>query len=477
VAAYSATVDAYTLASPPKAGTGAYTILMAGDTAHDRRTAFLSFPVPVVPLLARNVQATLVLNQVGVSRPGTAEVRTAPAGWATASPLSIAGTPTPGAVLATSPVAATGTPTSFPLPAAALASGPVNLAVDLAATVNASSAAFASSDSATVALRPSLVLQYTMPTPCSLSEKLVPTCGALLGSTDSTLAGETSDLQSVARQESEMGRTLDIVHVYKRGADNWPTPDELTLINDPAHPRTLLVNWKPEQGATWAQVAAGSSDALIDAVAARINTRLGSTPFFLTVHHEPEDEVVTTPGSGFTQADYVAMFRHVMLRLRADGATSFVSVWDTMGYYGWGTKGYYATLYPGDDVVDWIAYDPYSRHGSGLADFANQASGSFPGFYTWSTATHPSKPLMLAETGVSDNLGQNSEATRANVFSSLVAQAKTMPALKAIVYFDHAFDGSSGGSTYSWESSPQVLAAAKAAVDDPYFNPRTGYLP
>ncbi len=470
------TADAYTLAKPPAAGTGAYPVLMAGDTSHDHRTALLAFTVPAIPSIARDVQARLVLDQTGVSRTGTAEVRTTTAGWQQLKAQAMTAVAAPGAVLASAAVAPTGSPTTLALAASSLPAGEVDLAVDLVGTSAASSVSFASSNNTTASIRPQLVISYTMPTPCSLSDKLVPTCGTLLGSTSNTMGTETTETQAITRQEAELGRTLDIVHVYKRDAQDWPTPEEVALVSDPTHPRTLLVNWKPEQGATWAQVAAGSSDALIDADAAKIKTRLGSTPFFLTIHHEPEDEVLGA-GSGFTPADYSAMFRHVILRLRADGDTNIVSVWDMMGFSGWGSKGFYPLLYPGDDVVDWIGYDPYSRHGDSLTTFANLSAGSWPGFYTWATTSHPGKPLMLAEFGVSNALGTVSEDARAAVFASLAAQATSMPAIKAMVFFDHAFDASTSGSTYSWESSASVLAAAKASADDPYLNPRTGYLP
>ena len=54
------------------------------------------------------------------------------------------------------------------------------------------------------------------------------------------------------------------------------------------------------------------------------------------------------------------MYRHVVLRLKADGVTNAIYVMDYMGYSKWGEQSWFNDLYPGDDVVDWIAYDPYS---------------------------------------------------------------------------------------------------------------------
>ena len=66
-----------------------------------------------------------------------------------------------------------------------------------------------------------------------------------------------------------------------------------------------------------------------------------------------------------------------------------------MGYDGW--RDYFDALYPGDDYVDWIAYDPYmsgdKQAGFGaMVDNAKPNLG-WPGFYSWATATHRSRAV------------------------------------------------------------------------------------
>ena len=259
----------------------------------------------------------------------------------------------------------------------------------------------------------------------------------------------------MARQEAELGRPLDIIHVYHSGGEDWPTSTELSLISDPTNVRRLFVNWKPEAGSTWADVAAGANDSLIDVTAARIEARLGNRPFFLTLHHEPEQEV-QGDGSGFSQSDYAAMFRHVVERLRLDGVTDAVIVWNMMGFSGWGDQGYYDAMYPGDGVVDWIGYDPYSHNGAPLAVFADQQGRVFPGFYSWATLVHPDKPLMLGEFGVDEV----DPIVKASVFATLAAQARELPAIKAYVFFDHTLDSTTHGNDWAYDDDPTVLAAA-----------------
>jgi beta-mannanase len=206
----------------------------------------------------------------------------------------------------------------------------------------------------------------------------------------------------------------------------------------------LFMNWKPELGDSWAQVAAGDPkvDANIDAEASYIKSHFASK-FFLTIHHEPENEVNQTPGSGYTASNYAAMFRHVEDRLRADGVTNIVYVMDYMGYYKWGQQSWFDDLYPGAGYVDWIAWDPYTTAATDSDDFAqmmNAAHGSWPGFYNWATSFAPGKPLMLAEWGVRTR-SDVSALRKPWFFLNIVTQIASYPDLKALVYFDSYISG------------------------------------
>jgi hypothetical protein len=246
---------------------------------------------------------------------------------------------------------------------------------------------------------------------------------------------------ALADFESRLGRAVDIVHTYHTGSQLFPNPTEMGWVTDPVNPRMLLINWKPELGRSWAQVAAGDSsvDAGIDAEAAYIRSHF-PYKFFLAIHHEPENEVIATPGSGFTGADYAAMYRHVALRLRADGVSNAVFVMDFMGAPKWGSEPWLADLYPGNDVVDWVAYDPYATadpgyKGGSFSEMLNRgANSSYPGMYNWLTSKFPGKPVMLGEWGEADSsvYPQN----KPNFFGAISSQLSTFPALKALVYFD-----------------------------------------
>ena len=95
---------------------------------------------------------------------------------------------------------------------------------------------------------------------------------------------------------------------------------------------------------------------------------LGTTKILLTVHHEPENDI--SPG-GCTQlpdvwistarpglvSDYVGMWHNVRARFDARGVTNVVGAMNYMGWQGWqcATRG----LWPGNDYVDWLMWDPW----------------------------------------------------------------------------------------------------------------------
>ena len=110
------------------------------------------------------------------------------------------------------------------------------------------------------------------------------------------------------------------------------------------------------------------------------------------------------PGSGMTADDYAAMFRHVVLRLRQKGVENAVTVMTYMGAPNWAAKSWFEKLYPGDDVVDWVAMDPYAddrvQTSTGWSTRPVRSSTNGPGSTAGCSARFPGKPVMVAEWGV-----------------------------------------------------------------------------
>jgi len=287
---------------------------------------------------------------------------------------------------------------------------------------------------------------------CVPGPQLVPTCGTLFGAapnieTSTGTQNATKDVE-VAGFESLVGRSLDVVHGYHTNDDKFPNPYEVAVATEAGHSRILLLNWRPAMDMTWAAAAAGGADARIDAEAARL--KAFGHPIMIAVWHEPEHFVNTTPGSGMSPPDYRAMVRHVILRLRAQGATNAVFVQIYQGFPAYAVQTWWTQMYPGDDVIDWIASDSYNSGnptGYNSGDFAslvNRVKDTWSGWYQWATTAHPDKPLMLAEWGIWYRSATPSRM--AWFYGSVQNELAQYPAIKALNYYN-AIAGYSQGTT------------------------------
>src|SRR3954465_7514569 len=189
---------------------------------------------------------------------------------------------------------------------------------------------------------------------CHLNQILRPSCGVLFGAFAQPVGSESSK-QAFPRLERMTGGRLKVLHFYHQGTEFFPTPWEIQLSD---HGRRLLLNWKPEAGHTWAEVAHGAADGYIDREARYLRAHYHKK-FFLIIHHEPENEIGGA-GSGYTAANYAAMYRHVENRLRAGGVRNVVYAMNYMGAQTYAEQSWYRDLWPGNKYVDWIAFDPYT---------------------------------------------------------------------------------------------------------------------
>lgn len=312
---------------------------------------------------------------------------------------------------------------------------------------------------------------------CVVGESLVPDCGVLWGVAPSGHTGAPRT-EALHEFEQDTGRKQDIYHAYHRADSLFPTDEEVAIAEQG---RILFLNWKPRDW-SWAEIAAGhpAVDSYLDRLAEHIRSTY-TDQFFFTIHHEPENDVNPRPGSGWEATDYAAMYRHVIERLRGAGVENLVTVMNYLAYVPWTSQPWYPELYPGDDVVDWIAWNAYaySEPGYGFGDFGelmNRTSAQhpdWPGFYNWSTAQFPDKPFMLGEWGVwysEDNPGHMAE-----FFESVGRQLPLFPRIRAMVYFDTPSD------QRDRDSRPQLtqegLEAYRTLGTRPYFQVDLRLLP
>jgi hypothetical protein len=311
---------------------------------------------------------------------------------------------------------------------------------------------------------------------CRVTRTLVPTCGHWWGIAPMAHTSVPL-LDGMRAEERTAGRVLDIVHTYHVNGELFPTAAERALALQPGSNRLLLINWKPATDMSWRAVAHGHANGRIDRLARYIKKTFRHR-FFLTIWHEPENDVNTNPASGNTAKDYRAMYQHVVSRLRADGVTWAVTVMNYMGFDNWARKPWFRYLWPGRRYVDWLAIDPYgtgARSGWTAHDFAtlvNRPDGSFPGFYSWARKVHPYQPIMLAEWGV--QASPSNPSGQAHFFHTVAAQLHRFPDIKALVYFDMPNPPAGEPRTYL-RADPSASAAWRALVNNASLRgPRRG---
>jgi hypothetical protein len=481
VAAFAPTDDAYVSAARPDYNTGASIKLVASEKPEDRKITYLRFQVPAGTEVAA---ARLTLRRTLHHLPPTVVVhRTEAAGWSeetlttrSAPPVgeaigaisapergyeisldvsSVVRGPGAYAFAVTSPAtddvaafvakeAGTGGPVlaTSPVPGSLPPGSPAP--IPTIPTIAPPPPSPTGTPTATPTGTPTSTAPAPAPAPgCTVSALLVPSCGAWFGAAPNALTFTRTRAEELAIFEAKAGRQMDIMHTYHTNNQFFPTAAEVAMARETGHRRLLLINWKPSTSKSWAQVAKGDPD--VDAHIDRLSAYIKKTfpeRFFLSIFHEPENDVRPTAGSGWTAADYRAMYRHVALRLRANGTNNAVLTMVYMGFAKWGGQSWFNDLYPGHDVVDWIGYDPYASAAPGysggtFSNMVNRTDGnysSWPGFYSWAERVAPGKPMMLAEWGVAESASYPNG--KAAFFRGVPAEIVKWPRLKALVYFD-----------------------------------------
>jgi hypothetical protein len=471
--------DSYVTSAAPGGVLGLEDQIQASNMPGHYRRAYLRFRLPT--LSGETVaKARLVLTRTNHHLAGSVQLRRVTNTSWTERGLTWRTAPPVGTVLTSVNTNATTNSVAFSVPTSAIAGNDVSLALTSPSPTDF--VAFRSRESGTGAPALQLELQPT-PSPaassttsstppqsptstgaasgCTISVKLVPSCGYWWGIAPKAHTTTPRDV-ALAQDEQEAQTNFTLMHTYHENDQLFPTAAERAMAFQSGKNRVLLINWKPATDMTWAAVAKGHADARIDRLARYIKSSF-PYPFFLAIWHEPENDVNPTPGSGMTASDYAAMFRHVVLRLRADGATKPVIVMNYMGFDNYALKSWFPQLWPGNDVVDWIGIDPYGSGTSGVyqsGDFnklVNRQITGFPGYYTWATTKHPGKPIMLSEWGV--NEGTNAPYGKAAYLGSVSQYLSKYPAIKSLAYFDENLPSDPVAASTTPNSSPQSLAA------------------
>ncbi len=303
-------------------------------------------------------------------------------------------------------------------------------------------------------------------TPCAVDDKLVNECRPWFGARVSGYPNTGDDLVSQYQDlERRVGRSLDVAHTFN-GAGSVPFTEERAFLADRPDLK-LYVNWKPDS--SWAR--AGGSDAAVNAridQAAQNVKAIAPAKIFLTLHHEPENDV--TPGTSGcpglkgtagSPADYRAMWRNVRTRFDAAGATNVVWVMNYMNYPAWDCL--VDEVWPGNDLVDWVAFAGYGSTSS--LTWQDKVGRFYSLLERNSTAEHDyaAKPWAIAEYSFKGGTQPQAYAFYDSLRRSI--EAGTYPKLKMYNVFD-----SPGAEA---DGSMRVAYSAKNkydAVEQKHFN-------
>lgn len=266
-------------------------------------------------------------------------------------------------------------------------------------------------------------------------------------SIDPVVTGDP-DEDALLNLESQIGRKVTIDHIYV----HYGTPLPYARFAwDRANGRVPLVDWDlTDPFYSWAQVAGGQTDGIINATARAAAAYKG--PILLSFHHEPEYGV---PRYG-TPEQFVEAWKHVVDRFRAARATNVLWVW-ILGseVFRQGTADLW---YPGRTYVDYVGADGYNWAGAHAGARWRSLADIFTSFYYWSVAK--GLPAMITETGCLED--HNDPARKAEWFKDADAWLHAHPDIRAFVYFN---------TTVRWpwwvDTSPQSLQAFRALANDP----------
>lgn len=303
-------------------------------------------------------------------------------------------------------------------------------------------------------------------TSCTVSAQLVNSCRAWLGATAGGYAQVSSDLNTQlnffnkrlndsgvltnANKSVTINKKMDIAHVYHPQGTNLFSGSVNTILNNSSFPY-VFVNWKPlPSGYKWKDANGGNStvNSYITKGAQSVKA-LGSRKIFLTVWHEPENDVssgnCTSNASGASMgspSEYVAMWQNVRSIFNAQGVNNVVWVMNYMGFSNWDCL--VSKLYPGNNYVDWIVYDQYGMGTSGF-------NSSVERFYNYlsnnsnSTYNYNSKAWGLAEHGYNYTSGQSTDSRARDYWNEgkNSVNSNKFPKIKMWVVFDTSTNGTS----------------------------------
>lgn len=313
---------------------------------------------------------------------------------------------------------------------------------------------------------------------CSVSAELVNSCRAWLGGAAAGNPGAAKDpTAQFEHLESLVGQPMDVFRDYDNCSATRCTTGTIPLAaGSPeqyfaTHGKYVDVNWKPATNFSDADGGNAAVNAEITTAARNIRA-IAPRQVFLTVWHEPQNDVTSgtstcghLKGTAGSPQQYVAMWHNVASIFAHEGVTNVVWNMDYMGSAGqfgqWNCL--VPQLWPGNDLVDWVTWDTYSR-----GKTWDQTSGAFYRLLENDNSTSTdfeAKAWGIGEFGTCKQ--PTTGITAAQYYDSVTSAitAGTYPRLKMYLVFADTGNNSGPGCLTDYDDSGRPDPAKQAAFN------------
>lgn len=287
------------------------------------------------------------------------------------------------------------------------------------------------------------------------------------------IPGAPGDPTRLDEFAAALGRIPAIVPWYQAWAGSLDGPgaelDPAWLRSVSERGATPMITWEPwlpsggldQPAYRLAAIARGDHDAYVDRWAAGL-AAFGGLVYFRFAHEMNATWYPWAVGvNGTTAADYVAAWRHLHQRFALAEADNVRWVWSPDALAADAPS--LAPLYPGDDVVDWVAVDGYnwgtSQSWSTWRDFSAVFGPSYQALRALTD-----KPVMIAEMASSAQGGDKAAWINDAFWWALPV---AFPEIRAVVWFNEP-------TTADWmlDRPSPAWDAFVAAANAPYLQGR-----
>lgn len=308
-----------------------------------------------------------------------------------------------------------------------------------------------------------------------LSVVLVLSGGSVLGSSEKLQAADKQGVYFGIFREGAPANMSLIKNIEKKSGAKFPVvmwyQDYSSLFNPDLCNKVVAngaiphIVWEPwlwnnKEKIKLDNIIAGEWDSHIREWAQDI--KAWGKPVFIRWGHEFNIEGYPwcIVNNGKDPKKYVTAFRRVRNIFKKEGADNALFVWTPMND-SWPKESWndMHLAYPGDDYVDWIGLDGYNWGSTQTWSSWQSFRDLFRDVARQMWRKHPTKPIMIAETGCSEKGGD-----KAMWIEDMLRDLKRMPYIRSVNWFDEKKE-----ADWRIETNEKTLAAFKKIIKDPYF--------